>query len=149
MLYQSLHVRQGEQPFPRSVLKAPEIAHYLDDFGSRPGDDAELVLTLAGQRIGAAWCRRLGADDRGFGYVADEIPELGMAVTQEWRGQGIGRRLLSRLLERHPSLSLSVDNENTAARALYRSAGFDAVDELDGSTTMLRTPSRPSADAGS
>lgn len=56
----------------------------------------------------------------------------------EWRGQGVGRRLLETLLVRHPNMSLSVDDENLAAAALYTSLGFARVTTIDGSTTMMR-----------
>lgn len=137
MLYQSLHVRDGQPPFPRSVLESPDIAHYLTGFGSHPGDDAEICVLGDGRRIGAAWVRRMSAADPGYGYVGDEIPEVGMALEADWRGRGIGRRLLGRILERHPRLSLSVDDENVAAVHLDRSMGFAPVESDGGSTTML------------
>lgn len=137
MLYQSLHVRDGHSPFPRSVLAEPDIAHYLTDFGNRVGDDAEVCVHGHDERIGAAWVRRMGAADPGYGFVSDQIPELGMAVRAGWRGQGIGRRLLGNLLERHPRMSLSVDDENDGAVRLYRSVGFVAVESAGGSTTMV------------
>ena len=70
--------------------------------------------------------------------VAYDVPELGMAVMAEWRGQGVGRRLLETLLVRHPNMSLSVDDENLAAVALYTSLGFARVTAIDSSTTMMR-----------
>lgn len=94
MLYQSLHVREGSVPWPRSVLRSPAIAHYLTDFGSHDGDDAQVCLDGGGERVGAAWVRRMTAADPGYGYVNDEVPELGMAIQENWRGRGIGRRLL-------------------------------------------------------
>jgi len=127
MLYQSLHVPDGEEPFPRSVLDQADIAHYLRDFGSLSGDDAQLCIGDSGNQVGAAWCRRLTSDDPGYGYVGDEVPELGMAVDMDWRGRGVGRHLLEDLLARHPAMSLSVDNANTSATALYLSLGFVPV----------------------
>ena len=137
MLYQSLHVREGHAPFPRSVLREPDIAHYLTDFGSRYGDDAQICVDERGERLGAAWVRRMTAADPGYGYIGDEIPEVGMAVEESSRGQGIGRRLLEILLDRHPRMSLSVDDENDGAVGLYRSIGFVPVESVGGSTTMV------------
>ena len=137
MLYQSLHVREGHAPFPRSVLRDPDIAHYLTDFGGRDGDDAQVCVDESGERVGAAWVRRMTAADTGYGYVSDEIPEVGMAVKKSWRGQGIGRRLLEILLDRNPRMSLSVDDENVSAVGLYRSIGFVPVESVGGSTTMV------------
>lgn len=139
MLYLALFVPEGAEPLPRSVLDDPSIAHYLQDFGDWHGDDAQ-VCEADGVPIGAAWCRRLDSADPGFGYVADDVPELGMAVVPEWQGRGVGRRLLADLLERQPLMSLSVDDVNVGAAALYRSLGFRPVASADGSTTMLRKP---------
>jgi ribosomal protein S18 acetylase RimI-like enzyme len=138
MLFQSLHVREGQAPFMRSVLQSPEIAHYLTDFGRRVGDDAQVCLNSDAVRIGAAWVRRMTADDPGYGYVGDDVPEVGMAVEASWRGRGIGRRLLQGLLVRHPAMSLSVDDDNPSAAGLYRSLGFLLTESVEGSTTMYR-----------
>ena len=62
------------------MLGDPDIAHYLTDFGSRDGDDAQVCVDESGERVGAAWVRRMTATDPGYGYVSDEIPEVGMAV---------------------------------------------------------------------
>lgn len=137
MLYQSLHVHEGDAPFPRSILAEPGIAHYVADFGTRAGDDALVCVNDKGERVGAAWVRQLTASDPGYGYVSDEIPEVAMAVDPGWRGRGIGRRLLEHLLDRHPRLSLSVDDENVRAASLYLSMGFVPVESVAGSTTMV------------
>ena len=137
MLYQSLHVREGHAPFSRSILRDPGIAHYLTDFGSRDGDDAQVCVEESGERVGAAWVRRMTASDPGYGYVSDQIPEVGMAVEESRRGQGVGRRLLEILLDRYPRMSLSVDDENVRAVGLYRSIGFVPVESVGGSTTMV------------
>lgn len=145
MLFASLHVREGGTPFARSILDQPDIAHYLDRFGTRSGDDAQVCIDADGTRLGAAWVRRLTADDPGYGYVRDDVPELGMAIVEGWRGRGVGRRLLEDLLQRHPTMSLSVDDENVAAMALYRSLGFLPIAVSGGSTTMLRGPNEAGA----
>lgn len=136
MLYQSIHVREGQAPLPRSVLDAPDIAHYLEGFDCM-GDDAQVAVT-SGYLIGAAWCRTMRADDPGYGFVADDIPELGMAVVDTWRGRGVGTRLIEDLMARHPMISLSVDTDNDGARRLYERLGFTSVDVYGTSTTMLR-----------
>ena len=138
MLYQSLHVRRGQDPFPPSVLQNPDIAHYLTDFGNQDGDDAQLCVKADGERIGAAWVRRMTSEDPGYGYVSDQVPEVGMAIETGWRGQGIGRQLLQDLLDRNPTMSLSVDDENIHAAGLYQSLGFVPVESVEGSTTMYR-----------
>lgn len=143
MLYQSIHVREGHGPPPSSVLDEPDIAHYLSGFG-REGDDAQLAFDDSGRPIGAAWCRRMTTADPGYGFVAADIPELGTAVIDGWRGRGVGTVLIELLVARHPIISLSVDNDNDRAKVLYTRLGFESVGVEGTATTMLRRPSAPS-----
>lgn len=137
-LYLSIHVRVGDPRPPRSVLDEPAIAHYLVDFGATPGDDAQIAFTTAdGVSIGAAFCRRMPAGDPGYGFVAADVPEVGMAVIPEWRGRGVGSALLQAMLGRHPSMSLSVDDDNVGAISLYRRLGFVDHATAGATTTML------------
>lgn len=138
MLYQALHVRRGDPPFPRSVLDQPDIAHYLTDFGAREGDDAQIAVNDSDVAIGAAWVRRMSTEDPGYGFVAEHIPEISIAVVPEWRGRGVGSTLIGDLIERHPVISLSVDSDNIAATRLYERLGFIMVEVIGTSTTMLR-----------
>jgi GNAT superfamily N-acetyltransferase/predicted kinase len=140
MLHSSIHVPAGQEPLPRTILDQPGLSHYLHDFGRHEGDDAEVALLDTGERVGAAFCRALPADDRGYGWVADDIPEVGMAVVGEWRGRGAGTALVKAMFERHPTLSLSVDRDNAGARRLYESLGFVEVGDDGHSLTMLRSP---------
>jgi ribosomal protein S18 acetylase RimI-like enzyme len=140
MLYVSIHVRDGQEPPPRSILDEPALAHYLSEFGSHAGDDAQIAVDDTGLHVGAAFCRRMDADDPGRGFVDADIPEVGMAVIAGMRGRGIGRRLLLDLLERHPVMSLSVDKDNLGAIGLYESLGFVTVAEEGTAFTMLHRP---------
>jgi ribosomal protein S18 acetylase RimI-like enzyme len=139
MLYESIHVRQNDAPPPRSILAEHDIAHYLEGFG-RERDDAQVALDAAGAWIGAAWCRTTTAADPGYGFVADDIPELGTAVVAAWRGRGVGSRLIEELAARNPVLSLSVDNDNEHAQRLYSRLGFVPLGVNGTATTMLRRP---------
>lgn len=140
VLYLSIHVWDGWEAPPRSIIDDHDLAHYLRDFGRYPGDDAEIVVDAADAPVAAAYCRHMSADDPGYGFVSPDVPELGMAVVAEHRRRGLGRRVLSELLERHPTMSLSVDLQNDVARALYESMGFVAVAEEGTALTMLRRP---------
>jgi len=143
VLYLSIHVREGFDPPPRSILDDHDLAHYLRDFGRYEGDDAQIVEDEQGTRLAAAFARRTPADDAGWGHVSPEIPELGMAVVATHRGMRIGRLVLEGLLERHPTMSLSVDLENGVARRLYESLGFEWVADEGTAATMLRRGSPP------
>ncbi len=140
MLYDSLYVPTGQPPWPRSILEEPEIAHYLAGWG-RAGDTALLALQ-GGRPVGAAWYRQMPAEDPGFGYVAEDVPEVGIALVEDARGHGIGTALLEALTAkaRHAgfrALSLSVQPENPARR-LYERLGWMRVGRSEDAWTMLR-----------
>lgn len=82
------------------------------------------------------------AEDPGYGFVDEGIPELGMGVVSTHRGQGIGRVLLERTIRASvdrslQGLSLSVEDDNERARALYVSNGFVVAGRVGNSDTML------------
>ena len=140
MLYQSLHLSEGRPPFPRDVINQPEIAKYVREWG-RAGDIGFVAVDLSsGESIGAAWLRLFTGDERGYGYVDDETPELGIAVLPDYRGQGVGTDLLRRLLrsagEVYRSVCLSVSVDNPAVR-FYERAGFERVCECGATLTMV------------
>jgi len=141
MLYHSLYVPAGGTPFSRDILSKPEIANYLQGWG-RSGDMALIALDAnSHEAIGAAWMRIFSRPQKGYGYVADGTPELGIAVLPEHRGRGIGSALLQRLIEiatsSYDAVSLSVSSNNPAQR-LYQRAGFERVDSSGDSITMLK-----------
>lgn len=141
ILYQSLHVPEGDPAFPRDVVNQPEIAKYVSAWG-RDGDMGFIAIDAgSGEPIGAAWLRLLKGDERGYGYVDDETPELGMAVLPGYRGRGVGSDLLGRLLESagavYRAVCLSVSADNPAVR-LYARAGFERVCEYGTSLTMIK-----------
>ena len=120
------------------VLVRPELAHYVADW-PRPGDDG--VVAEVGRPVGAAWLRLLPGSDPGYGFVDATTPEIAMAVLPQWRGRGLGTRLLDGLLVQArekglETLSLSVEHDNPARR-LYERAGFRTVHDAGGASTML------------
>ncbi|CAN5186624.1 hypothetical protein BH11ACT3_BH11ACT3_03050 [soil metagenome] len=105
--------------------------------------DLGVVALVSGAPVGAAWVRYFAAEDAGFGYVHDDIPELTMGLHADHRGRGIGAALLSRLLTLArevgiPAISLSVEDGNTRARTLYQRNGFVVVGRFGESDTMVR-----------
>jgi ribosomal protein S18 acetylase RimI-like enzyme len=110
---------------------------YAQDFGTRRGDfgilatahendnDKELVL-------GGAWIRLLGTQGMATAYndhIQNDIPELAMAVVPNYRGKGIGSKLLSEFLtvakqNGIQQINLSCRTDNVAAMRLYERHGF-------------------------
>jgi ribosomal protein S18 acetylase RimI-like enzyme len=121
-------------------VNEPEIKNLLGNWG-RNGDTA--VIAQAGEvSVGAAWYRFWSADHHSYGYIDEETPELGMAVSAGFRSKGIGRKLLIAILEMAcdqgiRSMSLSVDPHNFALH-LYESEGFSKVGESGTSWTMKK-----------
>lgn len=121
------------------ALQHPLLAHYAAGWG-RSGDMGYGAWHEA-TPIGAAWLRLWSEEDKGFGYIHDDIPELSIGVAPEYRGQGIGTRLLTQLLNaakgNFPAVSLSVRGDNPAVH-LYTRIGFVPV---SGSEVLNRTGS--------
>jgi len=141
MLYQALYVPQGAAAFPREIVHQPEISRYVEDWGRR--DDAGFVAMdeRKQQPVAAVWIRLLTGEGRGYGYVDDAAPELSIAVLPDYRGRGIGTRLLERVLAEsqsaYPAISLSVSADNPAVH-LYRRLGFELAGEPGPSLTMIK-----------
>ena len=110
-----------------AALAMPTVSKYLNDWG-RSGDGGVFAVNDDGEPLGAAWYRIFPVDAPGYGFVAADIPELSIGVSESARGRGVGGALISESLamakeEGYPGVSLSVDRENPAV-ALYERHGF-------------------------
>ena len=138
-------VWRPEKPTPTGaqVIADPRYAMYLEGW-PRPGDCG--LVAVDGGPVGAAWYRTFTEARHGYGYVDEDIPELSIAVVATRRREGLGRQLLSDLIDLSIArgclaLSLSVREENPA-RHLYESLGFVLVQKHGSSWTMIRTAVR-------
>lgn len=142
MLYQAIYVPEGSSRPKREILSHPNIAKYVKGW-EKPDDYGFIAIDpITAHPVGAAWFRLFSRGNRGYGYVDDATPELTIAVLPEYRGKGIGNRLLTKLLEyarlHYVSISLSVIEENPALR-LYQRLGFQEFKRQDGAAlTMLK-----------
>ena len=134
-------VWRPDKPTPTAVevMADPRYAMYLTGW-PRQGDYG-LVAEQDGP-LGAAWYRTYTEANHGYGFVAEDVPELSIAVIASRRHEGIGRRLLVDLItaseaQGYAALSLSVNHANPA-RGLYESAGFVLVEKHGRSWTMVR-----------
>lgn len=140
MLYASMFTPEGEAPLPRTTLQLPEISKYMNDWG-RDGDIGFIAAADDGSRIGSVTLRYFTEEDPGYGFVDSNIPELGMAISEQYRGMGIGTLLITKALEEArsqeiPGVSLSVDPRNRAM-GLYERFGFVEIGKSGTSVTML------------
>nr|WTB12033.1 GNAT family N-acetyltransferase [Streptomyces antimycoticus] len=122
------------------VLRDRHTAHYVEGW-PRPGDLGVVAVEAGGQPIGAAWLRLFSSDDPGYGFVAEDVPELSVGVLQPWRGQGVGRALLAEVARKavehgFARICLSVERANRARR-LYAAEGFTTVESGPDSDTMV------------
>lgn len=134
-------VWRPDKPTPTAdeVMADPRYAMYLTGW-ARHGDYG-LVAEQDGP-VGAAWYRTFTEASHGYGFVAEDVPELSIAVIASRRHEGIGRRLLVGLIDAslaqgYSAVSLSVREENPA-RGLYEAAGFVPIEKHRGSWTMVR-----------
>ena len=136
-LYQAIYLPKGVEPPPRSVVDRPELQVYIEGFSTRPGDHC-LVAEVGGKVVGAAWCRIM----EDYGHIDNDTPSLAISLLPEYRGKGIGTRLLNDLLlllqeNGYRRASLSVQKENPALH-LYERAGFRILKAKDTEYLMLR-----------
>src|SRR5215472_17365566 len=117
------------EPFAFSKSVDEHRATPVETIAARFRSTSESAITLGAfvqtSLVGIATLKREEAEkERHKGRI------YGVYVKAEYRGQGVGRELLSRLLDaarQDPSLEqilLAVASSQTAARELYRSFGF-------------------------
>lgn len=141
MLYHALFVPPGSPPFPHAILDEPSIRRYYAAFGAADRRDGGVLALVDDQPVGAAWYRLWPPGDEGYGFVDTATPEITIALLPDFRGRGIGTRLLTALMTRaradgFAALSLSVTAINPARR-LYERCGFVTVG-VDGDSLTMR-----------
>jgi len=127
-LYQAIYIPKGEKLPPRSIINEPEIFVYIKNFGTHPGD-LGVAAEQNGQIIGVAWTRIIPA----YGHIDAETPELAISLLPEFRGYGIGTKLMKKLFDvlrnnGYKQTSLSVQKDNPAVR-LYQRLGYEMSGE--------------------
>ena len=135
-LYEAIFIPEGVEPPERGIVEKPELRVYTDDFGSRKGDNC-LVADCKGKVIGAVWTRIM--DD--YGHVDDATPSFAISLYKEYRKQGIGTKLMVKMLELlkeqgYERASLAVQKANYAVK-MYKNVGFKIVDENDEEYIMV------------
>ncbi len=113
------------------ILNDEMLAGELKGWG-RKGDVAFIAVTEGGEKMGAIWMRRFNERNKTYGYINEYTPVIaGFAIKPEYRGQGVGTKLLQALMDigvqsGYSSLSLSCDPQNPALK-LYEKFGFEKV----------------------
>ena len=135
-LFEAIFIPEGVTPPPKDIVEKPELRVYTDDFGTRRGDNC-LVAVIDDQIVGAVWTRIM--DD--YGHVDDDTPSFAISLYNNYRGQGIGTRLMEEMLsllktQGFKKASLAVQKENYAVR-MYEKVGFHVIDETDEEYIMV------------
>lgn len=135
-LYEAIFIPEGVTPPPKDIVEKPELRVYTDDFGTRQGDNC-LVAVIDNQIIGAVWTRIM--DD--YGHVDDDTPSFAISLYNDYRGQGIGTRLMKEMLsllkmQGFKKASLAVQKVNYAV-CMYEKVGFQTVDENEEEYIMV------------
>lgn len=135
-LYEAIFIPEGVEPPAGDIVENPELRVYTDDFGTRPGDNC-LVADLEGRVVGAVWTRIMND----YGHVDDETPSFAISLYREYRGRGIGTRLMTEMLDLlrtqgYERASLAVQKANYAVK-MYENVGFKTVDENDEEFIMV------------
>jgi len=124
-------------------MQDPDVRRYFEDWGRK--GDISVVASEGITELGMAWSRLYPAEQRSYGFVAADVPEISIAVRRSVRGFGIGTRLLESLLEANhragfKRVSLAMRDGNPAIE-LYQRLGFQPVRSQDGIHTMTRAVS--------
>ena len=115
---------------PKFIIENPELQVYVKDFGKFK-DDKCIVAEVDGKIIGAIWSRIMND----YGHIDDETPSLAMSIYKNFRGRGIGTKLLNEMIKflqalNYKAVSLSVQKKNFAMK-IYERAGFKIFLEND------------------
>lgn len=137
-LYEAIYIPDGVPKPPRNIIEQPELQVYVKDFGTRAAD-CGFVAEINGKIIGACWARIMND----YGHIDDETPSLALSVLKDFRRRGIATALLEKISarlakENFKRVSLSVQNENAAAVALYKKLQFEIVDVRGGEYLMIK-----------
>ena len=135
-LYEAIFIPEGMELPPREIIEQPELKIYYDGFGIDEADFC-IVADDEGKVIGAVWTRIMND----YGHVDEETPSFAISLYKEYRGQGIGTKLMKEMLnllkeKGYKRASLAVQKANYAVK-MYQNVGFKVVDENDEEYIMV------------
>ena len=135
-LYEAIFIPEGIEPPAREIIEQPELKLYYDGFGIGEADYC-IVADDDGKVIGAVWTRIMND----YGHIDEETPSFAISLYKEYRGQGIGTKLMKEMLsflkeKGYKRASLAVQKANYAVK-MYENVGFKTVDENDEEYIMV------------
>ena len=135
-LYEAIFVPEGVEPPPKSIVNAPELQVYIENFGTQTHDRA-LIVEIDNNVIGAVWVRIMND----YGHIDDNTPSFAISLYKKYRGFGIGTEMMKRMLAilkncGYKQASLAVQKANYAVR-MYQNVGFEIIGENDEEYIMI------------
>lgn len=135
-LYEAIFIPKGMKKPPREIIHHAELQVYVKDFGKYK-DDHCVVAEMHHRIVGACWSRIMND----YGHVDNHTPSLAISLYEQFRGKGIGTKLMESMLqllkdEGYKKTSLSVQRNNYAVK-MYQKAGFKIIDENEQEYRMV------------
>jgi ribosomal protein S18 acetylase RimI-like enzyme len=121
---------------PKSIINTKELQVYVSKFGKEK-DDICFVAEVDDIVIGAVWVRVMND----YGHIEEGVPSFAISLYKEYRGYGIGTKLMKRMLAElkekgYEKTSLAVQKANYAVK-MYKNVGFEIVDENEEEYIMV------------
>ncbi|MBS7008776.1 GNAT family N-acetyltransferase [Anaerostipes sp.] len=134
-LYEAIFQRDTKNLLPKEVINDPALKIYIEDFGKE--HDHCLCAEADGKIVGAVWTRIIP----GYGNIDDDTPEFAISLYKEYRGKGIGTKLMQEMLallkvKGYTKASLSVQKDNYAFK-MYQDLGFKIINETEEEFIMV------------
>ena len=135
-LYEAIFIPKGTKKPPRGIINNEELQVYVKDFGNYKDDNC-IVAELNNKIIGACWTRIMND----YGHIDDDTPSFAISLYEEYRGNGIGTKLMETMLKLlgekgYRKTSLAVQKNNYAVK-LYKKVGFRIIDESEQEYIMV------------
>ena len=113
-LYDVIFIPQGVKPPDKSIINNEDLQVYIKDFGNKK-DDICFLAEMDHDIVGAVWIRIMND----YGHIDDQTPSLAISVKKEYRGLGIGTKLMETMLvsvkhHGYQSVSLSVQKSKSS-----------------------------------
>ena len=137
-LYEAIFQCDENNLAPKTIIQKPELQIYIKDFGEGK-DDYCLCAEVDDALVGAVWVRNI----KGYGSIDDVTPEFSISLYKDFRGYGIGTKMMQEMLEHlkrkgYSKASLAVQKRNYALN-MYLKVGFQIIDENEEEYIMIHS----------
>lgn len=135
-LYEAIFIPKGTEKPSREIINNEELQVYVKDFGNYKDDNC-IVAELNNKIVGACWTRIMND----YGHIDDNTPSFAISLYEEYRGKGIGTKLMETMLKLlkdkgYKRTSLAVQKDNYAVK-MYKKVGFKIIDENEQEYIMI------------